>query len=179
MSEKVTSYIRGTSWYCKLLGDPVLNYNKDGKEWTIDVQLDPSGVKQVKSLGLGSRIKNKDNDMGDYLHFKQSETITVAGEVKVMDPPKVVDSKGNTWDPEKKIGNGSVIDVKFEVKDYGVGKQKGVYLKAVRVLKHVPYEPNDFAPLSEDDEFFAEGSEDIAVDEFEGSEDFLDDDYPG
>lgn len=71
------------------------------------------------------------------------------------DPIKVVDAAGRPWNGAL-IGNGSTVDVKFIVKRY-LGKKDGVYIRAVRVLNLVPYVAKEFAPLSDDDEFFAEG----------------------
>jgi hypothetical protein len=71
------------------------------------------------------------------------------------EPLRIVDAENNAWNGAL-IGNGSKVDVKFVVKDYGVGKKKGVYIRAIRVLDLVPYISQDFAPLSTDDEFFAE-----------------------
>jgi hypothetical protein len=77
------------------------------------------------------------------------------------EPIRIVEAVGDKnvpWD-NRLIGNGSDIEAKFVVKDYGVGRKKGVYLRAIRVLNLVPYVHQDFAPLSEDDEFFAMGAE--------------------
>src|SRR5690606_474304 len=74
-------------------------------------------------------------------------------------PIEVVDILGKPWPEDKLIGNGSVVDVKFAVVDYGPGKKHGVYPRKIRVLKHVPYETDGFEPLSEDDEYFAKAAE--------------------
>jgi len=36
-SKPQTAVFRGKAQYAKVLGEPMLNYNKDGKEWKIDV----------------------------------------------------------------------------------------------------------------------------------------------
>ena len=36
MAKNATVVLRGTAMYAKVLGDPVLNYDKDGKEWKFD-----------------------------------------------------------------------------------------------------------------------------------------------
>jgi hypothetical protein len=73
------------------------------------------------------------------------------------DPIRIVAANGTPWDGSL-IGNGTVVDVKFIVKEYP-GKKSGVYIRAVRVLELVKYEAQDFAPLDEDDKFFAEQPE--------------------
>jgi hypothetical protein len=103
------------------------------------------------------------------------------------DPLRIVDSNNEPWNGAL-IGNGSKVDVKFVVKDYGVGKKKGVYIRAVRVLDLVPYVAQDFAPLSTDDEFFATGSQETSSETEDKATEFttvqdvlddLDDDVPG
>jgi hypothetical protein len=99
------------------------------------------------------------------------------------DPIRVVKSNGDAWDSRADgyIGNESVVDIKFVVKKYGPGKHDGVYIRAIRVMKLVPYVPQEFAPVSEDDEFFAAPDEEFArlPDELEPVvEDDLDDDVP-
>jgi len=71
------------------------------------------------------------------------------------DPIRIVNANNERWGNDL-IGNGSMVDAKFVVKDYGKGRKKGMYIRAIRVLELVPYVPQDFAPLTSDDEFFAE-----------------------
>lgn len=160
-----TVVLRGKAMYAKILGDPVLNYSKDGKEWKMDLVIDKADIKELKSYGIGDRVKTKDEyaDGQPYISFKQREFRTVNGEDVPNDPIRVVDSKGNPWDQGKLIGNGSTLDVKFVVKDWGAGKKKGVYIRAVRVLDLVSFAREEFAPLDESDEFFSP-AEEIAPD---------------
>lgn len=161
MAKNVTEHtLRGKASYAKIIGEPMLNYNKDGREWKMDLQLlDKGSVKDVKSWGIGDRIKNKENylDGNPFMTFKQNEFRKDG--VTPNQPIKVVDAAGNPWDEHKLIGNGSVVDVKFIVMDHGPGKMHGVYIRAVRVLDHVPYEPKEFDDLSEDDEFYKAAKE--------------------
>ena len=56
---------------------------------------------------------------------------------------------------QKLIGNGSVVDVQFSVRDYGPGKKRGVYPRVIRVLDHVPYEGSGgLSAVSEEDEYY-------------------------
>lgn len=152
----VTAVIRGKASFARVLGDPVLNYDKSGKEWKLDVQITKDTVKEIKSLGIGDRVKSKDEylDGSPYLSFKQAE---FRKDGKPNFPIKVVDIKGNDWDQSKLIGNGSDIDVKFVVMDHGTGKKKGVYIRSIRVLKLVEYGgKSEFDAIDEDDEFYLE-----------------------
>ena len=150
-----TVVIRGKTSFAKILGEPVLNYSKDGKEWKLDLQIPKTAVKEFKSYGISDRVKTKDEYLNGepYITLKQRE-LRASGEPNK--PIKVVDIKGADWDQDKLIGNGSDVDVKIRIVDFGPGKKKGVYPVSVRVLNLVPYAgASDFEPLDEGDEFFA------------------------
>lgn len=164
-NSKEIHYLRGPIHWAKVLGDPVDNYDKNGREWTFDVSLSTDGVRQIKLIKVNGQpvknIKNRDDDRGDFVQFKQkfreAEDYERYGQkVRTVDEQriKVMDASGQPWDQNVKLGNGTIADVKFEVVDYGKGKYAGVYPRAIRVLDHVPYESQEFAPLSSDDEFF-------------------------
>lgn len=165
--------IRGKASYAKVLGDPIPNYNKDGKEWKIDLILtDKGSIEEVKAAGIGDRIKRKESYWAanePHLSMKQTE---LRKDGTPNRPINIVDAKGNPWPQDKLIGNGSIIDLKFVVIDNGPSKFKGVYPRSIRVLDLVPYEKEEFAPLSEDDEFYASENTETVV------EQDLDDDLP-
>lgn len=181
-----TVVLRGAASFAKILGDPVLNYNKDGKEWKMDLQLtDKGALKELKALGISDKVKQKETYLnGDpHLTFKQSE---FRKNGKPNFPIRVVDITGAAWPQEKLIGNGSIVDVKFVVMDHGVGKNKGMYIRSVRVVKLETYAPQEFDAIAEDDEFFNEvaAAEAMAAEaeqtaaEIPEVEDTLDDDLP-
>lgn len=145
---------RGTAHYSKILGDPILNYAKDGKEWKMVLEITDKGtLVEAKKLGIDKKIKNKTDflDGSPHISFTQRLNNRDGSE---NDPIDVVDAAGNPWDQSKLIGNGSKVDVRFVIVDYGKSMPKGVYIRGVRVLELVPFEGNDFAPLDEEDEFF-------------------------
>lgn len=147
--------IRGKTSYAKILGDPVLNYSKDGKEWKMDLAIDDDVVKEFKAAGIADRVKSKEDYLSGkkYVTFKQRE-LKRSGEKN--DPIKVVDIIGEPWDNKKLIGNDSVVDVTFVVVDNGPGMKKGMYVREVRVLDHVPYDNDSGAPaINPDDPYFA------------------------
>ena len=155
MANREIVYLRGQLHWFKALGDPVPNYNKDGYEWVFDLALDSDGLKQVKSM-KALTVKDKDDDRGKFLTFKQKAE---RADGTPNQPIRVMDAAGNEWPSTEKIGNGTVADVKFEIRDYGVGKYPGIYPRAVRILDHVAYKSEEFAPLSSDDKFFAKATE--------------------
>ena len=183
-----TVVFRGKASYAKILGDPVLNYSKDGKEWKMDLHIvDKDIIKEAKALGIGDKVKQKPNYLnGDpHLSFKQAE---LRKDGTPNFPIKVFDAAGKPWPENKLIGNGSDVDVKFVIMDYGPGKNKGMYIRSVRVLRLEEYSPQEFAPIDEDDEFYDEAAaaeeldaqeardEAVEVDNNEHDEDELDDD---
>jgi hypothetical protein len=193
-SKPQTAVFRGKAQYAKVLGEPMLNYNKDGKEWKIDVVFaDEKGIKaEAKKLGIADRVKQKDTYMDGqpYMTFKQAE-YKRNGEAN--ERIKITDILGNPWPQDKLIGNGSDIDVKFVVVDYGPGKKHGIYIRSIRVLKLVEYSKQEFDAIPDDDEFAAEAKalaeqraredaqfkKDFTVDEtpsFKGTTNDLDDD---
>lgn len=175
MSERKTYYLRGKAMWAKILGEPVKNnFDPDQREWTIDFVPNAEGLAKAKSL----KLNLKDRDGGKVIQFRQREK---RQDGSLNQPITVVGPDNERWNPEDKIGNGSDVDVKFEIVDYGKGKRQGVYLKSVRVLNHVRYERQEFAPLPEDDEFFkpsSKAAEDKAFRETFMGEDALDDDMP-
>lgn len=176
-----TVVIRGKASYAKILGDPVLNYAKDGKEWKLDLIIDKDTVKEFKALGIGDRVKTKDTyaDGRPHVTFKQAE-FKRSGDRN--DPIPVKDILQKDWDQSKLIGNESDLEVKFVVKDHGPGKKKGVYIRGIRVLKLVPFERKEFDDIDESDPFYeealkaAQAAEMEAVDATEDLVDDLDDD---
>ena len=153
-------YLRGKLHWAKVLGEPVDNYDKNGKEWTFDVELDKSGVKQMNGIKVQGKlvknIKNRDDERGDFVSFKQVYRELAPdrnGDARFTTAPDVLDAAGNAWPEDEKLGNGTVADIKFKVVDYGKGKYAGVYPMALRILDHVPYKDQTFAPLSDDDEY--------------------------
>lgn len=159
-NSKEIVYLRGKLHWAKVLGDPVPNYEKTGNEWVFDLALDSDGVKQMKGLKVNGKpvknINNRDDERGDYVTFRQKE-LKKSGDPNR--PIKVMDAAGNDWPADQKLGNGTVADVKFEVIDFGKGMYPGVYPRAIRVLEHVGYESQEFAPLSEDDKYFAKAKD--------------------
>lgn len=155
-NDNQVSTIRGKASFAKVLGDPTLNYSKDGKEWKFDIVIDNDTVKEIKALGIGDRVKTKDNyvDGRPHLTFKQPEFRRDGTPNKPID---VKDILQQPWPQDKLIGNESDIEVKFVVRDYGVGKKKGAYVRSIRVLKLVPYAGADeFEDITEDDPFYEE-----------------------
>jgi hypothetical protein len=139
-------------------------YDK-GPYWSVDLVPDSKSLKLMESFGITEKLKKdkKDKDHHDGKQFLGLRHLLRRKDGTENKPIPVKDIEGNLWDPDVNIGNCSIGDVKIKVVDYGVGSDKGTYIQALRVLKHVPYEKDDFEPLSEDDEFFAGAADEAEV----------------
>lgn len=172
-NNNVTTLVyRGKLEYAKILGDPVLNYSKDGQEWKFDfIPNDPdSAAKELKGLGVGERLRSLEDSDGNpryegqkYMTFKQNATRKDGSPNK---PISVVDITGKPWPEDVLLGNDTVADVKFVVIDNGKGKFHGVYPRSIRILELVPFTKSEFAPIDEEDEYAkaaAQQARDIAM----------------
>ncbi len=160
-----TLVFRGRLQYARVLGDPVLNYAKDGQEWKFDfIPNDQEGAaKELKDVGVRDRLRSlKDSDDNprydglEYMSFKQNATKR-DGTPNV--PIRVEDMFGNPWPEDVLLGNDTVADVKFVVIDNGKGKFHGVYPRSIRVLDLVPYQSKEFQPIDENDPYFKKAQE--------------------
>jgi hypothetical protein len=129
-----------------------------GPSWSLDLTPDAKTLALLDEHDLLGKLKDpkkrkNDNRTEKFLSLKLLEN---RKDGTKNPPPRVSDVKGNPWGSDL-IGNGSIADVKVKVVAYD-GVEPGVYLQAVRILSLVPYEVNDFEPLSEDDEFFGDQS---------------------
>ena len=107
-----TFNLTGKAFWCKVLGDPVENYREDGNEWTLDVTPNQKGIELLRRIGLGEKLRNKDDDRDDFITFRRNE---LKKDGTPNNKIEVVDAEGNPWDEDKAIGNGSTVKVRFSV----------------------------------------------------------------
>lgn len=151
-SKKAIEFLRGKVYWAKILGAPVSNYEGTGREWAFEFEPDEDGVKIIKNHKLGDRLKDKSSDeryagRGVYLSLKRPELDRDGNENKHI---RIYDAEDNDWDHDTLIGNGSVVDLKIDIRDYGVGKKKGIYPVAIRVQDLVSYEKSEFGKMDGD-----------------------------
>jgi hypothetical protein len=158
--------IQGKAYWAKVVGDPVKGYNPGEFEWSIDVTVDANTKKQLKELGVLDRVKDKADERGAFITFKRK---SVKADGTPAKPIRIVDSDGKEWDGKTKIGNGSIVNVKFAVNEipaFGGGKPRlKPSILAVQVWDLVPYEGkgDDFPQKSnkkaEAEDWSAEGDD--------------------
>lgn len=169
MSNKPIALVfRGTLQYARVLGDPVLNYNKDGQEWKFDfIPNDQVGAEKELAATKAAKVTDRLRSLADsegnpryegqkYMSFKQAAERR-DGTPNI--PIRVEDVNGNKWPEDVLLGNGTVADVKFVVIDNGPGKFPGVYPRSIRVLELVPYQSKEFEPIDENDPYFEKAVE--------------------
>jgi len=142
--------IRGTAYWAKILGEPAPGYDPNDKEWSIDVTVDAEARKTLADLGLEDKIKNKDDERGDFISFKRKGYKQDGERAKNI---VVVDKKRQPWPEEDLIGNGSEVAVQFLADEWEYGKKSGVRaaILKVMVLDHVPYGKDELAEFADDD----------------------------
>lgn len=109
--------------------------------WTIDVcQLEDKTKAALEQLGLGDKIKNKDDDRGDFITIKQKTHGKNGNEFKA---PTVKDADNRPFDGL--IGNGSKVAVQFAIRPWEYAGKKGTAadLRQVQVLELVEYAGSD------------------------------------
>ncbi len=149
---KTTVFVSGTVYWAKIVGDRALhpNYEGDAREWSYEFE--PDDTSFLKEAGLLDRLKEPRGDnpgnRGAYLVLKKPE---FNAEGKKNDPFRIYNGDDTPWDETKLIGNGSKVDVKLDIRDWGRGKKKSIYTTAIRVTDLVPYESNEFAGMNKDD----------------------------
>lgn len=160
MADNITTLVyRGKVQYAKVLGDPVPNYAKDGKEWKFDFIPNDSvaAAKELKSLGVGDRLRTTEDSNGNprydgqlYLSFKQKAE---RNDGSPNQPIRVLDLKGKAWPEDVLLGNDTEVNLKFVVIDNGKGRFNGVYPRSLQVLSLVPYANREFEPLDDEEEY--------------------------
>lgn len=151
--------LRGRVAWAKVLGKAAKGYNEGEREWSIDFEVDDkSKEKYLAGGGSDFYLKTKENHpLGTFIPFKRKEVKQDGTPAK---PINVMDAKGNPWDPNVKIGNGSIVDVKFALNEitHGRNKRNKPSLIALRVIELVEYEgkegsnESDFEDFNFDDE---------------------------
>lgn len=140
--------IRGKAKWAKVTGEPHWGYESKFKEWSIDVYPEDESLERLIAEGLKDKIKDKGN--GKYITFKRKE---LKADGSPNQPIRIVDHRGEAWNPKTKIGNGSTVNINFAINEFKKN-QKNVAILSMQVWDLVKYEGGEF-PVKEDG---AEGS---------------------
>lgn len=153
MAENATTYyITGRVFWPKIVGEKALhdNYERTGREWSYEFE--PDDVEFLKTERLLDRLKEKEDpknpDKGPFLNLRKPE-FTRAGDKN--EPIRIYNADDTPWDETVSLGNGTRVDAKLRVVDYGKGKKKGIYTTALRITELVPYVSNEFGGMGKTD----------------------------
>lgn len=135
--------IQGKTKWCKIVGEPSWGYLNSFKEWSVDVYVDEATQEKLKTQGLGPKLKDKGD--GTYITFKRKE---LKADGTPNQPIRVVDHHGEPWD-NRKIGNGSTVNVNFVPYEYKPG-QTNVNILSLQVWDYVAYTGGGEFPTRED-----------------------------
>lgn len=178
-ANKATVFMSGKLYWAKVLGEPRPNYGGDAREWTFEFEPDADGLAVLKQHKLTDRLKDKYEDRGKFLVLRKPE---FNKDGNPNPPIRIYDGEDSEWERNKLIGNGSAADVKLDIRDYGVGKKKGVYPVAIRVTDLVAYQSSEFGGMDKGDEAAAppkkNAKKDTFKEDFGIQQDDLDDDVP-
>ncbi len=147
-TKRTTVFGTGKIYWPKIVGERALhdNYDGDGRQWAYELAPDDSSF--LKEHKLLDRLKDKADvknpDKGEFLYMKKPE-FTRDGEKN--EPIRIYTEDNEEWPEGKMIGNGTSVDYKLSIVDYGKGKKSGIYTQALRVTELVPYESNEFGAM--------------------------------
>lgn len=147
MANSTTVFVSGKVYWAKILGDPRPNYEGTAREWTYEFE--PDNIDFLKQHKLLDRLKNKNatGGRGDYLNLKKPEFDKDGNPNKHI---RVYDADNTDWGTDRLLGNGTAVDAKLRIVDWGPGKKKSIYTIALRVTDLVPYISNEFGGMDKD-----------------------------
>lgn len=143
--------IQGKARYAKIVGKPVAGYDEgeENKEWTFDLVIDEPTQAKLREEGFEKKLKEKDGEV--FMTFKRK---AYKKDGEAAKPIKIVDRTGSDWNGAL-IGNGSVLNVKYNINDWTYGKKSGIRpdVIAVQVWDHVEYAGGEQFPTAPKEEW--------------------------
>ena len=114
--------------------------------WSIQVEVTDDNREVVEKSGL--KVANKGDERGDFVTIKRK---VHRKDGTQRNAPLVMDSQNNRWNNEKKIANGSTVNVKAIPYEWDYAGKSGISadLAAVQIVDFIEYSGNqqDFAPV--------------------------------
>tara|TARA_R100000995_G_scaffold72559_1_gene41329 strand:- start:48 stop:509 length:462 start_codon:yes stop_codon:yes gene_type:complete len=114
--------------------------------WSIQVEVTDDNREVVEKSGL--KVANKGDERGDFVTIKRK---VHRKDGTQRNAPLVMDSQNNRWNNDKKIANGSTVNVKAIPYEWDYAGKSGISadLAAVQIVDFIEYSGNqqDFAPV--------------------------------
>jgi len=143
--------IQGPIAWAKL-GAPQPGYTKSELEWSFEVGLSEDNQKRFRDQEIGDYIKPAVNKNGkehvlgmDYVKFSRKAKKRDGTDAQ---PIRLVGPDGKDWPANKKLGNGTIVNVKYALNEKASGGMKPGVL-AVQVWEYKPYEGEEDFPVRE------------------------------
>lgn len=146
--KRTTVFGTGKIYWPKIVGDRALhdNYDGDARQWAFE--LAPDDTSFLKEHKLLDRLKDKEDaknpDKGEFLYLRKPEFDRDGNK---NEPIRIYNEDNEPWPENVLIGNGTSVDYKLSIVDYGKGKKSGIYTAALRITDLVPYESNEFGAM--------------------------------
>lgn len=140
--------------------EPAQNYNKDGMEYSFDLEVNDKQIAALYKEGMSTMVKPKEDEEGTkYVTFRKP-TMSASG--KEMLPIRVI---GRNKEPfSELIGNGSIVNAVISIfPSTKSGKSACLRPEAIQVVDHVEYSSGNSV-----DDLFEELDAD--TDEFDDAE---------
>lgn len=118
--------------------------DKYGK-WSLILYLDQVSISEFNKMKEENGILNKlgTDDNGDFVRLSRPQKKIFRGVETIMQPPEVVDIKGEPMSKDIWIGNDSDITAKLTLysfnKQFGQGTGHAIRLEGIKVTNLVPY----------------------------------------
>lgn len=149
--------MQGPIYWAKVTGEPQPGFTKSILEWSFDLGVTDNVLEACKKedVTLKQYIKPATNPKSGKTHASGMDYIKFIRKAVKADgtpgkPFKVVDNKGRPWPEDKRIGNGSIVNVKFSVQETPQGNIKPSAI-AIQVWELKEFEGDDAFPIAEDD----------------------------
>ena len=114
--------------------------------WSIQVEVNDDNREVVEKSGL--KVANKGDERGDFVTIKRK---VHRKDGTQRNAPLVMDSQNNRWNNDKKIANGSTVNVKAIPYEWDYAGKSGISadLAAIQIVDFIEYSGNqqDFAPV--------------------------------
>ena len=139
------------------LANPEKKYGKEDTQWSIILVVnDEESRKWVRGgLALKEKFLEIDGTEAPVIKLKKDTHWSKSGEDKT--PVKVVDMFGQDVDP-RIIGNGSVVNVQYTVRDWEFEGRKGKTpeLAAVQIVELVEFKGSSSVPAGDEFDFMTQ-----------------------
>lgn len=149
--------IQGKARYAKIVDKPVEGFDpgEKNKIWVFDLVIDDATEQKLLGEGAPATQFRTDEKTGErFITFKRK---AYKADGEPAKPIKIKDNEAREWNEayedrpaNQLIGNGSTLNVLYNINEWTFGKKKGFRADplAVQVWEHVKYEGGEAFPVA-------------------------------